>query len=822
MKRFMKDIMDEDKGGSYVQVRVSRVLGPRHNLVTNSRKRLRKICDIPESNAAGEVDDCMIVKSPRSAAPPPIESFQFKPPRKISEGSSSSRRGAVKSVSEEVLDPEPEALEEPPTVSENTRRPKGRKFRVADSSDDDEDYEPNLDDQKALDNAKSGWSSRGNNRGTSAADDEAIAQLLHQDELEEADEVDDVEQEESNDELDLIFKTLQKCDRIAADLRHELSPNALLEDRYAAVDVSQAKIVSQADVCAACGIGGVNGQILKPYQLVGVNFMLLLNRKNVGGAILADEMGLGKTVQAVAFLALLKHLDKDPGPHLIVAPASLLDNWQRELNKWCPSFNVVLFHGNERASLIRDLQAQKKSGVRLPFNVMLTCYTLFERRSAQQKDDRVFLRSWKWSCVMMDEAHFLKDKGSLRTRRLRELAQKARQRVMLTGTPLQNDLQELWALLEFLLPDIFDTGKVDLSKVLGSRNTTASALQEDRDLIGQMKAILGPFVLRRLKSDVMQQLVPKIHKVECVNMLPDQALAYKENVEEYREMALSVRNAKSSNGSALDAVLPKRQMHNIFTQLRKIANHPLLIRRIYTDKDVEILARKCHARETFGNQCTEERVRDELKAYNDHGLYKLCLTEGLKGPSFAGKLNDGHPLASVKCQVLAKLLPELKSMGHRPLIFSQWTQMLDILEWALDVMDLSYVRLDGSTQVRDRQEIVDSFNNDPEIFAFLLSTRAGGQGLNLTGADTVIIHDVDFNPQMDRQAEDRCHRIGQTKPVTVYRLVSKGSVDENIYNIAQRKLVLDAAVLESGGDAENNDGEARTMVEILQEILASS
>ncbi|KAL2635126.1 hypothetical protein R1flu_006605 [Riccia fluitans] len=784
-----------------IGVRRPRLSDNEANLTSSSRKRLRKACGASGSNAVSdeEDEDCTAIDSSgASAPPPPLESFQFRPRGKVEASSVTEVEtddDETGDPPEEVVDPEPES----PFVTEKPRRAKGRKFRVADSDEEDD--------------VKPGSSSR-----------EVGRRVFFDEELIEIDDDEGEEGKETNEELDLIYNTLQKCDRIAADLRRELSPNALLEDRYAAVDSSQAKIVSHADVCAACGVSSTSGQILKPYQLVGVNFLMLLNRKKVGGAILADEMGLGKTVQAVAFFALLKHLDKDPGPHLIVAPASLLENWQRELNKWCPSLNVVLFHGNERASLIRELQAQKKAGVPLPFNVMLTCYTLFERRSAQQKDDRGFLRRWNWSCVMMDEAHFLKDKGSLRTTRLRELAHKAKHRVMLTGTPLQNDLQELWALLEFLLPDIFNTGKVDLTKTLGNRNATAATvLQEDKDLIGQIKAILGPFVLRRLKCDVMQQLVPKIHKVECVDMLPEQALAYKEEVQEYREMALANRaaSAASANGSAAtDTVLPKRQMHNIFTQLRKIANHPLLVRRIYTDRDVERLARKCHALETFGNQCSEERVRDELKSYNDFSLYKLCLS--LNGPSSDEKLNDDHPLASAKCQILAKLLPELKKGGHRPLIFSQWTQMLDILEWALDVLELSYVRLDGSTQVRNRQEIVDSFNNDSEIFAFLLSTRAGGQGLNLTGADTVVIHDVDFNPQMDRQAEDRCHRIGQTKPVTVYRLVSKGSVDENIYNIAQRKLVLDAAVLESGSDAENGDGEARSMIEILQEILASA
>lgn len=190
-----------------------------------------------------------------------------------------------------------------------------------------------------------------------------------------------------------------------------------------------------------------------------------------------------------------------------------------------------------------------------------------------------------------------------------------------------------------------------------------------------------------------------------------------------------------------------------------------------------------------------------------------------------GVLSDEHVMISAKSQALADLLPKLKNDGHRVLIFSQWTSMLDILEWTLEVIGVTYRRLDGSTQVTERQTIVDTFNNDTSIFACLLSTRAGGQGLNLIGADTVVIHDMDFNPQIDRQAEDRCHRIGQTKEVEIYRLVTKGTVDENVYEIAKRKLVLDAAVLESGEEVKTEGGDMpdnKTMGEILSSLLLGS
>ncbi|CAN6464118.1 unnamed protein product [Victoria cruziana] len=620
---------------------------------------------------------------------------------------------------------------------------------------------------------------------------------------------------EGADEDDVVGNALQKCDKISATLRKELYGSTWIPstscEGYCEVDDCAAKIVTQADITAACADEDSDFQpVLKPYQLVGVNFLLLLNRKKIGGAILADEMGLGKTIQAITYLTLLKHLNNDPGPHLIVCPASVLENWERELKKWCPSFSVIQYHGAARAAYAKELNFLSKSGHPPPFNVLLVCYSLFERHSVQQKDDRRLLKRWKWSCVLMDEAHVLKDRGSYRRKNLMVVAKNANQRLMLTGTPLQNDLHELWSLLEFMMPEIFETGDVDLKKLLNA---------EDKEMIARIKSILAPFVLRRLKSDVMQQLVPKIQRVEYVTMVAEQDTAYRESISEYVAacQARAVKNSASAEQN-ITSFLPQRQISNYFTQFRKIANHPLLVRRIFSDSDAVRLARVLHPKGAFGFECTLDRVISELKTYNDFALHKLLVSYG--GSDAVGALEEKHVLGSAKCQVLAELLPSLRRAGHRVLIFSQWTTMLDILEWALDVIGVTYSRLDGSTQVAERQTIVDRFNNDISIFACLLSTRAGGQGLNLTGADTVIIHDMDFNPQMDRQAEDRCHRIGQTKPVTVYRLVTKETVDENIYQIAKRKLILDAAVLESGVDlASENEMPEKTMAEILSSIL---
>ncbi|XP_058183492.1 protein CHROMATIN REMODELING 19 [Rhododendron vialii] len=716
-------------------------------------------------------DPSRVLKKPSNPPPPPpIESFAFRSSSTFQSVSSSSSDDSLLAqvenfdgnlVDDDLEDDDAEGPP-PPTF-------RGRKFVVDEDSDGD----------------------------------------FNEVEVVRVEEEEEEEIEEMVEESDVVGKALQNCAKISAELRSELygsGPAAAAYDRYSEVEASSVRIVTQEDVDTACGAEDSDFQpVLKPYQLVGVNFLLLLYKKRIGGAILADEMGLGKTIQAITYLTLLKHLEGDPGPHLIVCPASVLENWERELKKWCPSFSVLQYHGAGRAAYSKELSSLGKTGFPPPFNVILVCYSLFERRSVQQKDDRKVLKHWNWSCVLMDEAHALKDKSSYRWKNLMSVARKANQRLMLTGTPLQNDLHELWSLLEFMMPDLFDTGDVDLKKLLNSGDT---------DLISRMKSIMGPFILRRLKADVMEQLVPKIQEVKYVEMVKQQDDAYKEAVEECRA------RTQTNNGTS---TLPQRQISNYFVQFRKIANHPLLVRRMYTDEDVVRFAKKLHPMGVFGFECTLDRVIEELKSYNDYSIHRLLLHHGVSDKK--GVLSDEHVMISAKCQELANLLPSLKESGHRVLIFSQWTSMLDILEWTLDVIGVTYRRLDGSTQVTERQTIVDTFNNDTSIFACLLSTRAGGQGLNLIGADTVVIHDMDFNPQIDRQAEDRCHRIGQTKEVTIYRLVTKGTVDENVYEIAKRKLVLDAAVLKSGEEVKTEGGDMpdnKTMGEILSSMLLGS
>ncbi|XP_020691203.1 protein CHROMATIN REMODELING 19 isoform X2 [Dendrobium catenatum] len=603
-----------------------------------------------------------VLKKGRTSSSPSIESFAYRPQQ-----NAFLHQNGIGSTNVVNLDDDDEDEDEevgkrnglPATRA--TRNSRGRRYVV------DEDSDPE------------GW------------DDVIEVQSVEKDDDEEfsfgSEEEEEEEEKWEDKEFDVVGRALHKCSKISVDLRRELYGSSVSAiDRYAEVEASSIRIVTQDDIDEACSSEDLGFEPnLKPYQLVGVNFLLLLYRKKIGGAILADEMGLGKTVQAVTYLTLLKHLNDDPGPHLIVCPASVLENWERELKRWCPTFSVILFHGAGRAVYSKELSSMGKAGLPPPFNVMLSCYSLFERRSSQQKDDRKVLKRWQWSCIILDEAHVMKDKNSFRWKNLMSVAKGARQRLMLTGTPLQNDLHELWSLLEFMMPDIFTTGDIDLKKLL---------IAEDTDLIPRIKSILGPFILRRLKSDVMQQLVPKIQHVEYVVMGKEQSAAYNDAINDYRAASES-RSMKSSvrTPNNVCSLFPSRQISNYFMQFRKIANHPLLVRRIYCDEDVVRIAKILYSKGVFGFECTVERAIQEINGYNDFSIHQLLLSYCDSGVKDA--LTNEHVLGSAKCQVLAELLPRLSIEGHRVLIFSQWTAMMDILEWALEVIGVTYRRLDG-------------------------------------------------------------------------------------------------------------------------------
>lgn len=684
-----------------------------------------------------------------------------------------------------------------------------------------------------------------------------------------------VEEELPPDDEDEV---LARCEELSRKLRDSLDQHMKGSQTWTGQE-SDGKLVQRDQLVAACG---PRARSLKPYQLAGINFLMLLYRRGIGGAILADEMGLGKTAQAATFLAALRAVENNPGPHLVVAPASLLENWERELKTWAPQLRVCPFYGPHREEVKEKLQrwrgkmeralqegrvasppqgyVQKTTTVLgggddddddddvedddeedgdledgvggsregsldddeeetvaevhdggeldfnsvdqgLPFDVMLTGYTMFEKTSDDYARNRHFLCKWQWSHAVLDEAHALKNITSTRSQKLLKVVKNCRCRIMLTGTPLQNDLRELQNLLVFLVPQIFQG---DAAKGMDQVNDPA----EQEKMVERMKKLLAPFVLRRLKSEVADQLVTKSHRLEKVEMTSSQAELYHQTVNNMKAelMAASSKGKRGKKSEVDGAVssgvssrmlqkLGAKRINNIFTELRKIAQHPLLTRSLYTEEQMEDIIERCVKYRLFGGTCTLSRVRQELEGYSDFKLHSLMTHHPQVMSQYL--LPPDAVMASGKFHYLANLLPQLKGQGSRVLIFSQWTSVLDIMEWFLDQQGFSFLRLDGSTAVEDRLSLVDRFNDpDNGIFAFLLSTRAGGQGLNLTGADTVILHDVDFNPQIDRQAEDRCHRLGQTRPVVVYRLVAIGTVDEKILEIADHKLRLDAAVLD--------------------------
>jgi len=463
---------------------------------------------------------------------------------------------------------------------------------------------------------------------------------------------------------------------------------------------------------------------MRPYQLEGLNWMIRLQENGVNG-ILADEMGLGKTLQSVSILVFMQEYRLSNGPHLIVVPKSTLSNWMNEFKRWAPTLNVVKFHGTkeEREELARDVLQPGQIDEERSWNVCVTTYEICNL------EKNVF-NKFAWSYLIIDEAHRLKNEASAFSRTIRTY--ETRYRLLLTGTPLQNNLHELWALLNFLVPDVFASAE----QFDEWFNLDIDDAAEKNKLISQLHKILRPFMIRRLKVDVEKSLPPKHETILFTGMSAVQKKLYKEILMRDVEML------KGGSGNHT-AVL------NIVMQLRKCAGHPYLFPGV------------------------EDRTLPPL------------------GEHLVG--NCG------KMVLLDKLLKRLRELGHRVLLFTQMTRLLDIFEDYMVMRQYPYCRIDGNTDYEQRESSIEAFNApDSEKFIFLLSTRAGGLGINLQTADVVILYDSDWNPQADLQAQDRAHRIGQKKPVQVFRLVTEHSIEEKVVERAQQKLKLDAMVVQQG------------------------
>ncbi|CAH9119542.1 unnamed protein product [Cuscuta europaea] len=482
----------------------------------------------------------------------------------------------------------------------------------------------------------------------------------------------------------------------------------------------------------------LTGGKLKSYQIKGVKWMISLWQNGLNG-ILADQMGLGKTIQTIAFLAHLKG-NGLVGPFLVIAPLSTLSNWLNEINRFTPSMNAIIYHGSkkERGEIIRK-QMPRAIGPKFP--IVITSYEI------AMTDARKYLRHYKWKYLVVDEGHRLKNSKCKLLKELKLIS--VENKLLLTGTPLQNNLAELWSLLNFILPDIFSSHKefeawFDFSGK-GNNEDSKENLAENRkaQVVAKLHAILRPFLLRRIKADVELMLPRKKEIIVYATMTEHQKNFQERLINKSLERHL-IENATGMgcrfNGS----------LNNLMIQLRKNCNHP-----------------------------------DLLESQFD-GSFFYPPVEQIVGQ--CGKF-----------QLLDKLVGKLLEQKHKVLIFSQWTKMLDIIEYYFSQKNLEVCRIDGNVKLDERRRQILEFNDVTSPYMiFLLSTRAGGLGINLTSADTCILYDSDWNPQMDLQAMDRCHRIGQTKPVHVYRLATAQSVEGRILKRAYSKLKLEQVVIEKG------------------------
>lgn len=467
-----------------------------------------------------------------------------------------------------------------------------------------------------------------------------------------------------------------------------------------------------------------NGK-LRDFQKTGVSFMALNWQRN-RSVILADEMGLGKTVQTVSFLNWLRHDRLQQGPFLVIAPLSTLNSWAETFDHWTPDINYVTYIGSQGSrNIIKDYELFVNGNTRKPkFHVLLTSFEF-------ALYDAPFLSQIKWQFMAIDEAHRLKNRSAQLYSKLLDF--KTPHRLLITGTPIQNDLGELSALLHFLNPnDVEADINIDLLQA-----------DEASRKIHELTKILEPIMIRRTKKTVEKDLPPKTEKIIRVE-LSDIQLEYYKNI--------LTRNYAALNEGARGA---KQSLLNIMIELKKISNHPFM----------------------FPN--AEDRITGDKS--NSQEIFKGLVT------------------SSGKLMLLDSLLKKLQKDGHRVLIFSQMVKMLDILQDYMKYRGYQFQRLDGTVPSAQRTQAMEHFNKpDSPDFCFLLSTRAGGLGINLMTADTVILFDSDWNPQADLQAMARAHRIGQTKPVTVFRLVSKETIEEEVLERARNKLMLEYITIQKG------------------------
>ncbi|KAK4262183.1 hypothetical protein QN277_027768 [Acacia crassicarpa] len=507
----------------------------------------------------------------------------------------------------------------------------------------------------------------------------------------------------------------------------------------------------------------LTGGKLKQYQMKGVKWLISLWQNGLNG-ILADQMGLGKTIQTIGFLAHLKGNGLD-GPYLIIAPLSTLSNWMSEISRFAPTLTAIIYHGNKKErDELRRKHMPRTVGPKFP--IVITSYEV------ALNDAKRCLMFYHWKYLVIDEGHRLKNSKCKLVRMLKYLP--VENKLLLTGTPLQNNLAELWSLLNFILPDIFASQEefeswFNLSGKC-SNGATKEELEEGRraQVVAKLHAILRPFLLRRMKSDV-EQMLPRKKEIIIYAIMTELQKNFQEHL--INKTLEKYLREKSSGGRA------SINIRNVVIQLRKNCNHP-----------------------------------DLLESPFDDSFFYPPINEMVEQ---CGKF-----------RLLDRLLAHLLARNHKVLIFSQWTKILDIMDYYFSEKGLEVCRIDGGVKLDERKRLIQEFNDvNSNYRVFILSTRAGGLGINLTAADTCIIYDSDWNPQMDLQAMDRCHRIGQTKPVHVYRLATAHSVEGRMLKRAFSKLKLEHVVIGKGqfnqermkSNSEDVKEEDEELLELLKE-----
>ncbi|KAL3278288.1 hypothetical protein HHI36_013622 [Cryptolaemus montrouzieri] len=544
-------------------------------------------------------------------------------------------------------------------------------------------------------------------------------------------------------------KELIKKAKVEDDEYHK---NANEEQTYYSIAHTVHEIVTeQASIL-------VNGN-LKEYQIKGLEWLVSLYNNNLNG-ILADEMGLGKTIQTIALITYLMEKKKVNGPFLTIVPLSTLSNWVLEFEKWAPSVVVVSYKGSPAGR--RAIQSQMRS---TKFNVLLTTYEYVIK-------DKGVLAKLPWKYMIIDEGHRMKNHHCKLTQVL-NTHYLAPHRLLLTGTPLQNKLPELWALLNFLLPSIFKSCSTFEQWFNAPFATTGEKVELNEEetilIIRRLHKVLRPFLLRRLKKEVESQLPDKVEYIIKCDMSGLQKVLYQHMQSKGVLLTDGSERGNKGRGGA-------KALMNTIVQLRKLCNHPFMFPHI------------------------EEKYCDHV--------------------GIAGGMISGPDIyrSSGKFELLDRILPKLKATGHRVLLFCQMTQLMSIMEDYLNWRGFGYLRLDGTTKSEDRGDLLKKFNaKNSDYFLFLLSTRAGGLGLNLQSADTVVIFDSDWNPHQDLQAQDRAHRIGQQNEVRVLRLMTVNSVEERILAAARYKLNMDEKVIQAGMFDQKSTGSERQ--QFLQHIL---